>query len=263
MQSTNPVPAVAPAPATKPPLTGVIDLIKQSWAMYQTRLWAMAGIGFIFYVISLLIMFALAATALANVGFFLFNASQDYKVTDWFDGFSAVTGLLFVVLMLVSLLISAYQQSALIRLASEDDKNIVSVLKKALGRVPALFWATFIAGLLIILGLILFLIPGVILAVMFAFVGYVVVLEGVSGSQALSRSRALVRGRWWPVFWRGLGFFLLIIIPAGIAGSIVSSIIGDGNNTVSNLLTALFVTPFGLVYGYNLYRNLKATSGAA
>ncbi len=256
-----PIPTAAPTPTTKPALTGVMDLIKSSWAMYKQKIWYFVAVQFLFYIINLLILLALAATAFANIGFFLFSATADYKVTDWFDGFSLVTGLLFVMLLLVSLLISAYQQSAMIQIAARDDKNIGSVLKKSLRQVPALFWATLLAGLLILIGLVLFLIPGIILAVMLAFVGYVVVLEGVSGTQALSRSRALVKGRWFQVFWRGLAFVLIIGIPAGVVSSVLGSVFGDNNNTVGNLLTALFVTPFGLVYGYNLYRNLKSVSG--
>lgn len=255
------VPTATPPPAAKPALMGVIDLIKASWEMYRQRIWRMVGVQLIFYVINLLLALAAATTALANIGFFLFSITDDYKVSDWLDGFSLVTGLLFVVLLLVSLLIAAYQQSALIHIASQADKNIGLVLKKSLNRVPALFWATFLAGMLIIIGLFLFLIPGIILAVMLAFVGYVVVLEGVSGTQALSRSRALVKGRWFEVFWRGLAFVIIVGIPAGIVSSIIDGIVGDSHNTVSNLLMALFITPFGLVYGYQLYRNLKATSG--
>ena len=257
-----PAPTATP-PTTKPALMGVLDLIKASWEMYQQKIWQLVAVQFVFYVINLLISLALAATAFANIGFFLFSATADYQVTDWFKGFSLVSGLIFVVLLLISLLIAAFQQSALIHLASQDDKQLGSILKKSFHRVPALFWATFLAGLLIMIGLFLFLIPGIILAVMLAFVSYVVVLEGVGGTQALSRSRALVKGRWFEVFWRGLAFMLIIGIPAGIVSSIIDGIVGDNHNTISNLLMALFITPFGLVYGYNLYRNLKSVSGTS
>ena len=60
------------------------------------------------------------------------------------------------------------------------------------GRV---FGTRFFTGLIILLGLILLVVPGIVLAVRYCLIDEVVVLEGVGGGDARERSRALVRGR--------------------------------------------------------------------
>ncbi len=64
--------------------------------------------------------------------------------------------------------------------------------------VPLLF-TKFIAELLVGIGFLLFVIPGIILALKYSFLGMVVILEGRTGSIARSRSADLMRGRMWAV----------------------------------------------------------------
>jgi uncharacterized membrane protein len=86
-----------------------------------------------------------------------------------------------------------------------------------------LFAARFVAGLLIVLGLVALIVPGIILAVRYALLDPVVVLEGASTSEARSRSVALTLGARWQIFCAGIlffvGFFVLTFVvyfPVGL-----------------------------------------------
>ena len=59
-----------------------------------------------------------------------------------------------------------------------------------------------LTGLAIMAGLILFIIPGLIFSVWFAFAYYEAILADVRGTEALKRSRDLSSGRFWGVLWR-------------------------------------------------------------
>jgi len=76
-----------------------------------------------------------------------------------------------------------------------------------------LFVAQLLAGLLIGLGFIALVVPGVVLLVRYALLDEVVVLEGAGTDRARRRSTELTTGVRWQIFWAGLLFsagFLLI-----------------------------------------------------
>jgi hypothetical protein len=89
----------------------------------------------------------------------------------------------------------------------------ISVGVRTWGR---LFSARFFAGLWIMLGLILLVVPGIVLMVRYAFIDAVVVLEGAGGDSARRRSAELTRGFRWQIFLAGL-LFLVTFVPLGFA----------------------------------------------
>jgi hypothetical protein len=72
-----------------------------------------------------------------------------------------------------------------------------------------------LAGLGILVGFLLLIIPGIYLAVSWVMVGALVVIEGLSGTTALKRSRSLVSGHWWHAF--GV-LFVTMLIGTAITG---------------------------------------------
>ena len=67
-------------------------------------------------------------------------------------------------------------------------------------------WVSILMSLALIGGFVLVLVPALIFAVWFAFATDFLIVDGVRGSGALRKSKALVAGRWWAVLFR-------IIIP--------------------------------------------------
>ena len=103
----------------------------------------------------------------------------------------------------------------------------------------------------------LLIIPGIVVSVYYIFVAWVFIMEGLKNKAAMRRSKELVKGQWWPVFWKiFLPTFILSLIF-----SIPSEFIEDksrtdtGYSVVTDMLSLIFA-PFFLVYTYNLYRDL-------
>lgn len=134
-------------------------------------------------------------------------------------------------------------------------------------RVTPLLGALIITGLLsglgVLGGLILLVIPGLILATWWFVASPVVMLENLSGVDALKRSRELVRGNGWTVF----GLFIVVSLITGIAGGILGSI-GEaifGFNDFLELFAGEFIpgaltAPIGALLAVIVYRDLVGTT---
>lgn len=85
-----------------------------------------------------------------------------------------------------------------------------------------MFGVGFLAGLGFVLGLILLIIPGLMIATAWAVAGPVRVAEGPGVIRALKRSQALTKGNRWRVF----GLFVLVwggvILLAAVAGGVLA-----------------------------------------
>jgi hypothetical protein len=73
---------------------------------------------------------------------------------------------------------------------------------------------------LVIVGLLLFFVPGILVFVWFGLAGPVVELEGRGVREALRRSASLVRGSFWTVF--------LVLAPVELAGDLVGELAEHG-----------------------------------
>lgn len=99
-----------------------------------------------------------------------------------------------------------------------------AALSFALSRFLTLLGASILVGLLVMVGMLLCCIPGIYFAIVYAFVGQVVVLERLGATEAMQRSQKLVTGYWWRVF----GVLVLI----GVANAIVQGVLGAGLEAV-------------------------------
>jgi uncharacterized membrane protein len=122
-----------------------------------------------------------------------------------------------------------------------------------------LFGTRFGTGFIVLGGLILLIVPGVILALRYALIDAVVVLEGVEGSKARKLSVNLTEGKRWKIFWTMILTYLGLFISAMIVSCILYlplSLTGQSDNFVialiyeciSSLLAALQIIVLFLFY---------------
>jgi len=111
---------------------------------------------------------------------------------------------------------------ALSRIKEEQRPTYSEAILVGLRNWGRLFVAQFVAGLLIVLGLIALVVPGIVLLVRYALLAPAVVLEGASPGEARRRSTELTSGIRWQIFGAGLLFLVafavvcfLIYLPLG------------------------------------------------
>ncbi len=164
----------------------------------------------VFYVINLLVLtpYILLELALPAI---LFNAANPLL--------ALVLTLGAVVLMFLLQPIGA---AAILHVISEEyvgrRVSLGESLRFALTRFGPLLGTTILAGLIIALGFMLLVVPGIIFWLNYALIAQVVVVEGLSGEPALKRSKDLVTG------WRGrvFGIFVLVLVLSAALGIVTA-----------------------------------------
>jgi hypothetical protein len=103
----------------------------------------------------------------------------------------------------------------------------------------SLLWIAILASVVVIIGFVLLIIPGIYALVAVSVAVPVLMMEGVTGFSALGRSHALVRGRWWATLARELAGLLLIAVAAIVIGAITGAL--SSGLSVSNVTLFLFI----------------------
>ncbi len=93
---------------------------------------------------------------------------------------------------------------------------------KVLPFLPKLFAASIIVGVVVGLGLVLFIVPGVILLLMFVVVPQVIVLEGAGVVESLGRSSRITSGNKTTIFLFILFWMILVMLIDFAVASLVS-----------------------------------------
>ncbi len=95
---------------------------------------------------------------------------------------------------------------------SGKKKNVKEVIVKALKRYPALLATTFLTSVIIALGFIAFVIPGIYLSLKLILSPVSSVIEDKSPVDAIKRSWNMTFGNWWYLFAMVLLFIVVIFI---------------------------------------------------
>lgn len=114
-------------------------------------------------------------------------------------------------------------------------------------------------GLIVLVGLLLFIIPGIVFALRFALIDAVVVLEGVGGGTARQRSEILTREQRWSILGAvivtSIGLLVvstlvafLLYLPLGLLGQEENFAIALLYECINNVLFALFPIVLFLFY---------------
>jgi hypothetical protein len=119
-------------------------------------------------------------------------------------------------------------------------------------RLLSLLWLGIIVTIAVGIGFVLLIIPGVYLFVALAFAIPVLMLEGLRGMSAISRSISLTTGRWWATFGRLLIGLILYVVAVFLVG-VIGSAITHGVSSVSlyliingcvGIIISVFLAPF-------------------
>jgi len=160
---------------------------------------------------------------------------------------------------LVSWIVGTTTTGVVIKFASdqieEGTSNFNISFNFAVSKLPSLLVAQFVASILIAIGLLLFVVPGIIIAIMFSLVIPAIIVEQQGAFESLGRSRRLVSNRWLKTFALLLVLSIIVLVVNGVVSvlaipfNFIHPII---NPLVTNIISAFVapIYPIAITYLY-------------
>ncbi len=221
--------------AATPPPRPTQGVLSEAWALYKDHWQHLAGIAFLVYLLLGVVSFILTA-ALSWLGAIL----------------AFVLGLVGVY----------WLQGALVR-AVEDVhdgrvdlsmRETLSGVQPFIGRITG---ASILAGIAIVVGLLLLIVPGLFLLTIWSVLVPVIVLENRSMMGAFGRSRELVSGQGWSVFGL-IVLTALILLGVGVMIGLITAPLDETvGSFLANLISGTVTGPFIAATWTLLYYRLR------
>ena len=159
-------------------------------------------------------------------------------------------------LLLYQVLTGAITRTIATEVAGQD-LGLEESYRFGLARLAPILVVSILVGLATLLGLIVFVIPGIYIGVRLAVSIQALVVEDKRGSQAMRRSWELVGGHWWHA--------ALTLLVAGLITGVVNAVItapfGAGAWFLQGIAAAvatIVTLPYGALVGVLLYLDLRA-----
>jgi hypothetical protein len=163
---------------------------------------------------------------------------------------------LAVVTGLIVWIVSVIAYGTVIKCSSELIENNKTSLEGAVGftahKLLSLLAAAILLGIIIVLGLIALVVPGIILGLMFSLTISAIMIENVGAIEGMSRSRALVSHRWFKTFALLLIIGIILAVVSTIAG-LIASPLKPYDWVLSNIISALIAPILPITLSVHYY----------
>jgi len=185
------------------------------------------------------------------------------QVSNWFPSFLGALVLLIALISIVTVVFSPIAQGTAIKLASEQiEKGHAEIGTSVRFAVSKLLWIwalSIVVGVIVILGFIALIVPGIILAIMFSLAFPVLLIENKGVLESMGRSRELVSHRWLKTFATFLVLAIVNIVASAIV-SAISGLLGVVGPIVNGFLSAFYQPLFPILLTVYYYSNLARIS---
>jgi hypothetical protein len=175
---------------------------------------------------------------------------------NWFSKYIPKLIALVLVTGLIVWIVSVIAYGTVIKCSSELIENNKTSLKSAVGftahKLLSLLAAAILLAIIIVLGLIALVVPGIILGLMFSLTISAIMIENVGAIDGMSRSRALVGHRWLKTFAVFLITGIILAIVSSIA-SVIASPLRPYDWVLSNIISALIAPILPITFTIHYY----------
>src|SRR3989344_9631666 len=226
---------------------GFIDLLKESWKVYAQNF------KLFFKLILLSLAFLLVFVLVGAVALAIFS----------FTGFSLILIVIGVISVLAIIVSQLWIQVAMMFAVKTllDGKTVSSIknlLELAKPLILPYLGLSLVSMFLVVGGYMLFLIPGFILSIWFWFGMFVLIDENKRGMNVLLVSRDYIKGFIVKVFTRWFLFGILTAVVSSLPSLLLKDTSYEGLSSIYSTVISFIITPLSLIYGYLLYKSLKA-----
>jgi hypothetical protein len=188
----------------------------------------------------------------------------DRIVTTTLPRNTGVVILAALVAAVITVVITSALQAAITRAAAQttvgDAVDVGESYRFGFKRFGAVFLLSLLVGLVVAVGFILLIIPGIIFLTLLAVAVPALVIERLGVTAAMSRSWNLAKGN----FWHVLGTIIIAAIIAGVVSGILGAIGGSSwfLGWIFGSIGAIITGPFTALVSVLLYLDLRTRSEA-
>lgn len=172
----------------------------------------------------------------------------------------AIVVLAAIIAVAIGVIIWAISEAAILRGAAQatigDPVDIEASYRWGLRRFGSVLLVAVLVGLMVAVGFILLIIPGIIFIVLLSVSIPALVVENLRGREAMRRSWNLVSGS----FWHALVVILVAAIITGIVGGLIGALGGDNwfVRWIFQAIGQIITAPFTALVSVVLYLDLRA-----
>lgn len=241
---------------------GVFDILSAAFEIYKNNAAQLILIVAIVVVPLQLVAHLLSGVVFAAKKHTVLIGNQQITVTS-----PRATGLVILAALIgavITIVITSALQAAITRAAAQttvgDPVDVGESYRFGFKRFGAVFLLSLLVGLVVAVGFILLIIPGIIFLTLLAVSVPALVIEGLGVTAAMSRSWNLAKG----YFWHVLGTIILAAIIAGIVSGILGAI-GGSNwflGWIFGSIGTIITGPFSALVSVLLYLDLRTRSEA-
>ncbi len=213
-----------------------IEYIKEAWAIYTKKE------NFVFFA-KIMAVLVIINTLLGYLINYLFPV-QNWENLD-FQNIPVLIG--FVCISLVAFLVNMWTYSTMYMAILKMGKDEKEIFRLGYKKMWKYFLITFVVTLIVMLGLVLLIVPGVMFGIWYSFSLFLVLDKSMGIKASLKQSKEMVKGKFWKIFVVNA----VIMIISFIFGMIANAIPYAGSILIS------FVMPLFSLPSYLLYRDLS------
>ena len=142
----------------------------------------------------------------------------DMNVSDWVV-ISLICGTILFLLIIIGLLIRGIADYTAAKLAKDEGTTLGEAFREVFQHIASYVWLSILVFVKVLLWTLLFIIPGIYMAIRYSLAGTAFFKEGLRGNAAIKRSLALTKGAWLTTFashtlWNIMTFGLMDAILA-------------------------------------------------
>ncbi|MEM2119338.1 MAG: hypothetical protein QW840_04360 [Candidatus Bathyarchaeia archaeon] len=164
------------------------------------------------------------------------------EILNYFSTYLVPLLSMLLAILVVFWILSVLVSGIIIKAASELTEKGVTSLETAfiftIGKIPRLLLVNLIVSILIALGAVAFIIPGIIVFIVYSLTQQAVIIEDAKALDSLSRSKTLVSNRWLKTFALTFSVWLITLFVYFV-GSLLAAPFGAYSWIASGAITAL------------------------
>lgn len=229
-------------------IASCLEIFKAAGNLYKSNLGKLFGMMFVPLV-------GLVPLIVVSIFWLIYSTFLNNE-SSVFSALNIIFLAFFTVALIIGIAAALIAQAGMLILIRDADKNISikDAFYKARNIYISLLVINLLIGIFTFIGLVFFILPGIYIFISFSMAPWVLVYEGDRGMSALSRSRNLVKGYWWEIYFRillvNLFYFLAILIPALVLFKIDFFILIKGifSQITAFLLFPLYLTASNFIY---------------